>query len=156
MCTTVISVDPRSAVPVLMVGVRDEFLERPWRPPGRHWAGHPELVGGQDLQARGTWLAVRPGASRGACVLNAHGEMAGESRRVTRGELPLLLADGGGLGDLDLTRDDPFHLVRATPESVRLWSWDGRALALVGLLLPVAAALAVLARRRWPVAVAGA
>lgn len=34
--------------------------------------------------------------------------------------------------------------------------WDGRALAVVGLMLPVAAALAVLARRRWPVAVASA
>lgn len=40
-----------------------------------------------------------------------------------------------------------------------LWvgdGWDGRSLAVVGLLLPVATVLAVAARRRWPVAVAGA
>jgi hypothetical protein len=127
MCTTVVSIDPRSAAPVLMAGVRDEFLDRPWLSPGRHWAARPHLVGGRDSQASGTWLAVNPSASRVACVLNAHGLMAEESRRVTRGELPLHVADGGEPGELDLPRYDPFHLVCATPGSVRLWSWDGRA-----------------------------
>src|ERR1700737_3791330 len=111
MCTTVVSIDPYSPVPVLMVGVRDEFLERPWLPPDRHWPRHPQLVGGQDLQALGTWLAVHPQAPRVACVLNGHGEVAGDSRRLTRGWLPLLLAGEGNLGDLDPTRYDPFHLV---------------------------------------------
>lgn len=130
MCTTVVSVDPHSPVPMLVVGVRDEFLDRPWLPPGRHWPERPQLVGGQDLQALGTWLAVRPGpgAPRVACVLNGHGEPAEDSRRRTRGELPLLLAGDGEPGDLDPTRYDPFHLVRATPESAHLWSWNGRAL----------------------------
>lgn len=129
MCTTVVSIDPDSPVPVLLVGVRDEFLDRPWLAPERHWPEHPRLVGGQDLQARGTWLAVHDQASRVACVLNAHGEVAPDSRRRTRGELPLRLAADGELGDLDPTSYDPFHLVCATAESARLWSWDGRTLA---------------------------
>jgi hypothetical protein len=129
MCTTVVSIDPHSSVPVLLVGVRDEFLDRPWLAPDRHWPGYPALVGGQDLQALGTWLAVHPQAPRVACVLNAHGEAAPDSRRLTRGALPLLLAADGELGDLDPTRYDPFHLVSATPESTRLWSWNGRTLA---------------------------
>lgn len=129
MCTTVVSIDPQSPVPVLLVGVRDEFLDRPWLAPGRHWPEHPALVGGRDLQARGTWLAVHAEVPRVACVLNAHGEAAQDSRRRTRGELPLRLAADGALGDLDPTRYDPFHLVCATAESARLWSWDGRSLA---------------------------
>jgi uncharacterized protein with NRDE domain len=128
MCTTVVSIDPHSAVPVLLIGVRDEFLDRPWRAPGRHWPDHPALVGGQDMQALGTWLAVHPDVPRVACVLNAHGEAADEARRLTRGELPLRLAADGELGDLDLTRFDPFHLVCATPPSARLWSWNGHSL----------------------------
>ena len=125
MCTTVVSIDPHSTVPVLLIGVRDEFLDRPWLPPGRHWPGHPELVGGRDLQAGGTWLAVHTRVSRVACVLNAHGTEAPEARRLTRGELPLRLAADGELGELDPTRYDPFHLVCATPASTRLWSWNG-------------------------------
>lgn len=128
MCTTVVSVDPDSSLPVLLVGVRDEFLDRPWLPPGRHWPDRPELVGGQDLQALGTWLAVHPRVPRVACVLNAHGEAPDETRRLTRGGLPLRLAADGEPGDLDLVRYEPFHLVWATPESVRLWSWNGRTL----------------------------
>lgn len=128
MCTTVISVDPHSDVPVLLVGVRDEFSDRPWLPPARHWPERPELVGGVDLQAGGTWLAVRPDVPRVACVLNGHGEAAPEAGRLTRGELPLRLAADGEFGGLEAERYDPFHLVCATPDAVRLWSWNGRTL----------------------------
>src|SRR5436305_8441788 len=58
VCTTVVSIDPHSDVPVLLLGVRDEFSDRPWLPPDRHWPEYPELFGGRDLQAGGTWLAV--------------------------------------------------------------------------------------------------
>jgi uncharacterized protein with NRDE domain len=128
MCTTVISVEPHSPVPVLVVGVRDEFLDRPWLPPSRHWPRYPELVGGQDMQALGTWLAVHSRVPRVACVLNAHGDVAQDSRRLTRGDLPLRMAGEAGLGDLDPTRYDPFHLVYATASAARLWSWDGHTL----------------------------
>jgi hypothetical protein len=130
MCTTIVDIDPHSPVPVLLVGVRDEFSDRPWRAPGRHWSGHPTLVGGQDLQALGTWLAVDLGAPRVACVLNGHTDTPpDEARRLTRGRLPLLLAGGADLGDgFDPSRYEPFHLVCAMPESVRLWSWNGHTL----------------------------
>jgi hypothetical protein len=85
-------------------------------------------VGGQDLRALGTWLAVKPQVPRVACVLNAHGDAADESRRLSRGDLPLRFAADGEAGDLDITRYDPFHLVWATAESVRMWSWNGRTL----------------------------
>lgn len=134
MCTVVLSFDPDSPVPVLLIGVRDEYLDRAWLGPERHWPQWPELVGGQDLLAGGTWLAVHAEAPRVACVLNGRGRSAAEDTRLSRGELPLLGARVPGLDQgfdravPDLARYDPFHLVCATPEAARLWSWDGSAL----------------------------
>ncbi|MFG2001325.1 NRDE family protein [Spirillospora sp. NPDC048911] len=125
MCTAIVSVDPSSPVPVLLVGVRDEFVARAWQPPGPHWPGRPGLIGGRDLRAGGTWFAADPAAPRAACVLNGRGRMAPEEARASRGELPLLAAAGGDPGGLELPRFDPFHLIGAGPGDVRLWSWDG-------------------------------
>jgi hypothetical protein len=133
MCTAVLSFAPASPFPVLLVGVRDEFAARAWQPPARHWPNRPGLIGGRDAQAGGTWLAVDPRAPRAATVLNGRGKMAQERARTTRGELPLRAAAGwdgeGKLAELDLTAFDPFHLLAAEPDAVRLWSWDGTALA---------------------------
>jgi hypothetical protein len=129
MCTAVLSFAPASPIPVLLAGVRDEFVARAWQPPARHWPDRPTLIGGRDTQAGGTWLAVDPGAPRAATVLNGRGRMAPERARTSRGELPLrALADGDGdspLAALNLTAFDPFHLLAAEPTAVRLWSWDG-------------------------------
>lgn len=125
MCTAVVVFDPLSPFPVLLAGVRDEFADRSWLPPDAHWPDRPGLIGGLDLQAGGTWLAVAPQAPRAACVLNGQGRPAPLSGRISRGELPLRVAATGEIGDLDLTRVDPFHLVCAEPAAVRLWSWDG-------------------------------
>lgn len=130
MCTAVVSVAPGDPVPLLLAGVRDEFLDREWRPPARHWPARPGLLGGRDLLAGGTWLAVDPAARRAGCVLNGRGRAAAAGTRLSRGELPLLAAAGGDPAGLDLDRFDPFHLVAvaAAGPSARLWSWDGDAL----------------------------
>lgn len=83
------------------------------------------MVGGRDLQAGGTWLAVDTEAHRVACVLNGCGTPAPERTRRSRGELPLRLATDGKLGDIEPDRLDPFHLLCAEPDNVRLFSWDG-------------------------------
>jgi transport and Golgi organization protein 2 len=125
MCTAVIGFDPSARFPLLLAGIRDEFLDRSWQPPGRYWPDRPALIGGRDRRAGGTWLAVDPAARRVATVLNAHGRPAPEQGRVSRGELPLLAAAGGGPGTLEVARFDPFHLVCGDPAGVRMWSWDG-------------------------------
>lgn len=131
MCTALISVDPGSRVPVLLLFARDELADRDWLDPERHWPEHPELVGGQDLREGGTWLAVRSGGGeqetepRLVAVLNGFGKLAEPERRLTRGRLPLLLASGGSLRDLDLTRYDPFHLLVAGPAGMSILTWDG-------------------------------
>jgi Transport and Golgi organisation 2 len=125
VCTVIVSVDPAANMPVLLVGLRDEFSGRPWLPPARHWPDCSELVGGRDLQAGGTWLAVNTLNSAVACVLNGEGRPAPERGRLSRGELPLVLASGDSIGSLLLDRFDPFHAIRANAEKVSMWSWDG-------------------------------
>jgi uncharacterized protein with NRDE domain len=127
VCTAIVGYDPGAPTPLLLAGVRDEMADRSWRPPARHWAERPGLIGGRDERAGGTWLAADPAAPRVACVLNGRGAPAPEEIRRSRGALPLLLAGSGAL-EVDLAPYDPFHLIGAEPGGVRLWSWDGRAL----------------------------
>jgi Transport and Golgi organisation 2 len=127
MCTAILSIEP--GAPVLLAGVRDELVDRAWEPPGRHWPDHPGLIGGRDLLAGGTWLAVAPGTRRVACVLNARGRMAPEASRRTRGVLPLQAAEDAKLDKSGLDGFDPFHLLVADQGAALLWSWDGEHLA---------------------------
>jgi Transport and Golgi organisation 2 len=131
MCTVVVSLDPGNPVPLLLLGIRDEFTGRPWRPPARHWPGSP-LVGGLDEEAGGTWLAVHPDVPRVGCILNGRGQFAPPDRRRSRGDLPLrAAAEGPGAlvklsQDRDvLTRYDPFYLVCAGLGAVLLLGWNG-------------------------------
>jgi hypothetical protein len=125
VCTVVISLEP-SEPRLLLVGIRDELLDRAWQPPGRHWPELP-LIGGRDELAGGTWLAVHPAIPRVACVLNGRGQHAPEPFRRSRGELPLLAAAGGrpALDGLDPAAYDPFYLVVADAGSIEMLSWDG-------------------------------
>lgn len=123
MCTAILSLEP--GVPVLLAGFRDELVDRAWQPPRRHWPDYPELIGGRDLQAGGTWLAVAPSARRVACVLNGRGTMAPAGSRRSRGVLPLQAAAEGKLERAGLADFDPFHLLIAEPERASLASWDG-------------------------------
>ena len=139
MCTVIVSLDPDNPVPLLLLGIRDEFTGRPWLPPARHWPGSP-LIGGRDEQAGGTWLAVHPDVPRVGCILNGRGDLAPEDRRRSRGDLPLLAAaEGpGALAKLHQDRDtlsryDPFYLVCADQQEVLLLSWNGTDSALTGL-----------------------
>ena len=145
MCTVVVSLAPQAPVPLLLLGIRDEFTGRLWQPPARHWADpdNPDwapLIGGRDEQAGGTWLAVHPGASRVGCILNGRGQAAPPDRRRSRGELPLRAAAEGpqALKELHqapdaLARYDPFYLVCADLAALLVLGWDGVTAALTEL-----------------------
>ena len=145
MCTVVVSLAPEDRVPLLLLGIRDEFTGRPWQPPARHWPA-PQwspLIGGLDEQAGGTWLAVHPDLRRVGCILNGRGEFAPPDRRRSRGELPLRAAAEGRQALQKLHEDpdtlgsyDPFYLVCADLNpfpSVLLLGWDGQNSALTEL-----------------------
>jgi hypothetical protein len=139
VCTVVLSFEPGERAPLLLLGARDELTDRPWRPPARHWPNSP-LIGGIDEQAGGTWLAVHPGVPRVSCLLNGRGVFADPAARRSRGELPLRAAADGAQVLKELAEDraalahyDPFHLVAADLDSVRLLSWDGERAAIADL-----------------------
>nr|BFD92627.1 hypothetical protein KitaXyl93_39870 [Kitasatospora sp. Xyl93] len=129
MCTAFVSIEPGTAAPVLLLSVRDEYLGRAWLPPDHHWPDRPELLGGLDLAAGGTWLAVDPDRRTAACLLNGFGPPAPAGARLTRGRLPLTAVREGGIGHLDLTPYDPFHLVLVRADGARVSSWAGGRLA---------------------------
>ena len=57
MCLIVFSWQPKSLTPLVLVANRDELYQRAARTV-HHWEDHPDLLGGRDLEAGGTWLAV--------------------------------------------------------------------------------------------------
>jgi hypothetical protein len=74
---------------LLLAANRDERLDRPALPPGCHWPEHPDIFGGLDILAGGTWLALnRQGVV--AAVLNRTGTLGPAPGNRSRGELPLL------------------------------------------------------------------
>jgi uncharacterized protein with NRDE domain len=127
VCTVLLRLTPGGALPVLLGAVRDEFVERPWDPPARHWNGTAaRLIGGRDRLAGGTWLAVDPERRAVAALLNAGRRESppGGQPRPTRGTLALQILSEGRL-PADLARYDRFHLLRADLDGGALWSWDG-------------------------------
>jgi uncharacterized protein with NRDE domain len=146
VCTVLLRFAPGTAWPLLLGAVRDEFADRAWDPPARHWGG--PLTGGRDRVAGGTWLAVDPTAPAMAALLN--GPLLPvplDGFRPSRGDLPLSAltrwpaaeqrppdgADPPLPDGAELARYNGFHLLRAATDRVDVWSWDGADLTHRGL-----------------------
>jgi Transport and Golgi organisation 2 len=127
VCTVLLRFRPATRYPVLLAAVRDEFLERPWDPPGAHWPHQPGIVGGRDRLSGGTWLAVDPAERRVAAILN--GAPLPAAPRPTRGGLPLAALRESDPIPADIADYDTFHLLRVDGDAGTLWSWDGRHLS---------------------------
>ena len=89
MCTVITLQRPGHPWPLLLAANRDEQLDRPWQPPAEHWPDHPGVVGGLDVLAGGTWMAVNP-AGVAAAVLNRPGSLGPAPGKRSRGALPVL------------------------------------------------------------------
>ncbi|MBW6389691.1 NRDE family protein [Billgrantia antri] len=57
MCLIAFDYRPRASVPLRLIANRDEFYQRPTASLGP-WQDAPDIVGGRDLEAGGSWLAV--------------------------------------------------------------------------------------------------
>lgn len=57
MCTLAIRYAPKEAYPLLIGANRDEFMQRDTRPL-HWWADKPDILGGRDGEAGGTWFGM--------------------------------------------------------------------------------------------------
>jgi uncharacterized protein with NRDE domain len=93
MCTLAIFVGQFPGLPLVIAANRDEFLDRTATGP-ELLATTPRVVGGRDLQAGGTWLAIsEPGTVAG--VLNRRTEALPLASKRSRGELPMMALAAG-------------------------------------------------------------
>ncbi len=91
MCLLVAGSRIRPDLPLVVAANRDEWLERPAEPMQVLRSRGPRVLGGRDLAAGGTWLAVN---RRGvvAALTNRPAAAGRDATRRSRGEIPLLLA----------------------------------------------------------------
>jgi hypothetical protein len=92
MCTLVILRRPEHDWPIIIGANRDEMIDRPAKPPGRHWPDRAEAVAGLDLLAGGSWLGLNDWGVA-AAVLNRQGSLGPAAGLRSRGELVLEALD---------------------------------------------------------------
>ena len=92
MCLIAVRWRPGSPEPLLLLGNRDEFYDRPSAPLG-WWEGE-RLLAGRDLRAGGTWLGV---TRDGRCAALTNFRQPGPPRpeAPSRGQLPARFLEGG-------------------------------------------------------------
>ena len=111
MCLIAVAHRVSETFPLVIAANRDEFYDRPALP-AAPWAEDSRVIGGRDLRAGGSWLAVREGG-RFAAVTNIRGaKLDGPSRGslVSR----FVLGDDGALAfanGLDRHAYAGFHLI---------------------------------------------
>ena len=119
MCTLVLLRRPDAQWPLVLAANRDEMIERPWRPPGRHWPDRPEVLAGQDMLAGGSWLGLNDhGVIAG--ILNRFGTLGPAPGQRSRGELVLEALDhadardaAAALAAIDPRAYRPFNMIIA-------------------------------------------
>lgn len=133
MCTVVVRSAPPE--PARVLALRDELTSRPFDDPSAWWPDQPDVVGGRDRLAGGTWCASKVSTGVTALVLNRPHKRVATDGAPSRGVLPLLAVaheqawpqhvDVGGMAS--------FALVLVTAWQVSAWQFDGTTLTAVTL-----------------------
>lgn len=128
MCTVVVRREAGQAAQIL--ALRDELTAREFDDPGRWWPGYPDIVGGRDRAAGGTWCATGVSTGVTALVLNRPQKRVADPGAASRGLLPLLaVAHGAGwTTHIELPGMASFALVLVTPDRLLTWVFDGERL----------------------------
>ena len=131
MCLIVLAVKQHPGFPLILAANRDEFHARPTQA-AHWWPDRPSVLGGRDLQAGGTWLAVSK-RGRLATVTNFRDAKPPEAGQRSRGLLvtDFLDRDESPGAYLDGIREDAyagFNLIVAAATDVAYLSnrEDGR------------------------------
>jgi uncharacterized protein with NRDE domain len=85
MCLVLIAFQADAKYPLIVAGNRDEFHARPTQK-ANWWPDDADLLGGRDLQAGGTWLALHR-SGRFAAVTNYRDADASKRGKRSRGHL---------------------------------------------------------------------
>jgi len=109
MCLILAALDAHPEYALIVAANRDEFYDRPTAP-AAFWPGHPHILGGRDLRAGGTWLAIDRGG-RFAAVTNYRQGEREPAAPLSRG---LLVSDY-----LSSEIDVAAHLTRVEREAAR-------------------------------------
>ncbi len=125
MCTVVVRWSPDT--PTRILALRDELTGRDFDDPGPWWPDLPDVVGGRDRAAGGTWCATRVSTGATALVLNRPEKPLADDWAPSRGVLPLLAAVHGDewTSSVDVAGMAGFTLVLATPQRLTSWVYDG-------------------------------
>ena len=115
MCVVGFQWHPGSQEPLLVLGNRDEFYDRPTTPLA--WWEGGRILAGRDLQAGGTWLGVTR-TGRAAVLTNFRDPTLIRPNGPSRGQLPVrfLESDASAAGFLESLRPEaasysPFNLL---------------------------------------------
>ena len=92
MCLVVLSIGQHPNYPLILAANRDEFHARPTQD-AHWWPDKPDILGGRDLQAGGTWLAVHRDG-RFATVTNYRDAKPTSPEYRSRGELVTGFVEG--------------------------------------------------------------
>jgi hypothetical protein len=129
VCTVVVR---RSAGrPPQILALRDELTTREFDDPGEWWPEFPDVVGGRDRVAGGTWCATHVGTGATALVVNRPQKQVADPGAPSRGVLPLLAVQHGvdWLRSVELAGMASFALMLVTPDRAMTWDFDGEQLA---------------------------
>jgi uncharacterized protein with NRDE domain len=120
MCLILVAWQAHSNFPLVVAANRDEFYARPTAPCER-WPNSPEIIGGRDLEAGGTWLGVSE-QGRFAAVTNVRepGIAKGSLSRgeLTRNFLESRLSPECHLATLDFAAYSGFNLLLSDGNSL--------------------------------------
>ena len=121
MCLVVLAVKQHPDYPVVLAANRDEFHARPTKE-AHWWPDEPDILGGRDLQAGGTWLALHR-SGRFATVTNYRDAKPPSPKHRSRGHLvtDFLESELTPLDYLETVREDAyagFNLIVGDHEDV--------------------------------------
>ncbi|MEQ9402181.1 MAG: NRDE family protein [Cyclobacteriaceae bacterium] len=92
MCLIVFAYNSHPDYKLILAANRDEFYERPTAV-ANWWEDHPEILGGRDLKAKGTWMGLDK-RGRFAAVTNYRDLSNIRDDAKSRGDLPTAFLNG--------------------------------------------------------------
>jgi uncharacterized protein with NRDE domain len=121
MCLVLFAYQPGSPTPLVVAANRDEFYARPALS-AHYWPAAEDILGGRDLEAGGTWLALST-RGRFAAVTNFAEDAPGEEAPRSRGALTEEFLTGS------LSAHDYAHGLHGPDfRGYNLLLWDGSSL----------------------------